>query len=270
MLLLVDEGELTQEDLYSQCIHNWYSVEKTEWMINLGYMLDYVQQLKDGGWIPNDFTPTSVSDSSASSSSSNTQTSPSSPSYTQAEIDGAWVENKRVDASCSTEGYIEYKNSLTGDTKKDVLPMLEHAYEKVEKNATCTEIGIITYTCTGCADIYTEELPLVEHSYSESERVDASCTENGKIIYSCSICQNTKEEVLPALGHNGEWVVVKHSGLFSEGLEECQCVRDRAVLDSKTIPQTCPLPLSIVIVIIVSVAGLVLGIALFVKKKKLK
>ena len=167
-MLCVDKGLLSQEDLYKQCCCNWYSVEKIERMLNLGYMLDYEQQLKDAGWIPNDFVRTPLSTSTSSTSGNNTHaTTPSKPTYSQEEIDAAWKESKRVEPTCISDGYVEFKNSLTGDKKKETLAMVEHSYEKSETPSTCAEAGIITYTCSTCAYTYNEELPLAEHTFDE-------------------------------------------------------------------------------------------------------
>ena len=228
---MVDKGEFTHEDLYLQCIHNWYSVEVIEKMINLGYMLDYVQQLKDGGWIPNDFVRTPI-ESASSSSNNNTQTVPSTPSYSQEEIDAAWVESKRIEPTCTADGYIEYKNSLTEETKTEALPMLEHDYkESVKVEATCETDGSITYTCILCN----------EESYTET---------------------------IEAAGHqSGEWVVVKEPSLFSEGLQEQRCVVDNVVLETATIAQTSPLSLGAVIAIGVVILAAITGFVVYKKRK---
>jgi len=275
-MALVDLGYITDKDLYEECCANWYSVGVIQDMLNRGYMSGYIQQLKDGGWIPNDFTPTGASNSGSSNSSTpstpveeSTPTPSPAVTHTQEEINAAWKENKKVDPTCTKEGYIQYKNSLTGETKKETLEMIDHSYEESDRTeASCIEIGVITYTCSGCGDTYTEETPMIEHSYEESDRIEASCTDDGKKIYKCTTCQNEKEEILVAAGHdNGEWVIITEEGLFTEGLKELRCTKDSVVLASESIPQASPIPLGVVVVILISIIGLVVGIVLIKSKK---
>ena len=230
-MLSVDYGYLTHEDLYNQCCNNWYSVEVIERMINYGYMLDYVQQLKDGGWIPNDFTPTPVSSSTGSSGGNKTVTD-TKPSYSQEEIDAAWAESKRVEPTCTSDGYIEYKNALTEETKTEALPMLEH-------------------------------------DYKESAKVEATCETDGSITYTCILCnEESYTETIEAVGHqSGDWVVVKEPSLFSEGVKEQRCVVDNAVLETATIAQTSPLPLGAVIAIGAVFLAAIIGLVVFKKRK---
>ena len=228
----VDYGYITHEDLYNQCCSNWYSVGVIEDMLNKGYMLDYVQQLKDGGWIPNDFTPTPVS-TQTGSSGGNTQTATNTkPSYSQEEIDAAWAENKRVEPTCTSDGYIEYKNALTEETKTEALPMLEH-------------------------------------DYKESAKVEATCETDGSITYTCILCnEESYTETIEAVGHqSGDWVVVKEPSLFSEGVKEQRFVVDNAVLETATIAQTSPLSLGAVIAIGAVILAAIIGLVVFKKRK---
>lgn len=153
--------------------------------------------------------------------------------YTEEEIAAAWEETGRTESTCTENGSVEYTNSLTGEIK-------------------------------------TEELELTEHDYQESERIEATCTEDGSITYTCSICGDSYTDTISATGHTeGNWVVIKEAGLFSEGLKQEICPVDNEVLNEGVIPQTCPLPLAGVIGIIVAIViiGSVL-IGLFINKKR--
>ena len=263
------------------------SAGKLEEVLNKGYCLQYVDSWKAAGLIPSDFTPASQKSSSSSSSASSNDTQAtatdssgsdskksdtnSTKTYTDAEIDAAWKAVTTVDPTCATDGYTEYKNSLTGKTKQEAIPATgKHTYEVTDStDATCTEAGSVTYTCSVCGDTYTEETDLAEHTYEATETTDATCTEDGSTTYTCSVCGDTYEETIPATGHDdGEWAVTKSAGAFSTGTKELRCTVCGEVLDTETIPQTCPIPLAGVVAIVVIAGGAIAGVVVVVTKKK--
>lgn len=262
------------------------SAGKAEEVLNRGYCLGYMQAWKDAGKIPADFTPTSASSSTSSSSSSistNTDTSASTttttaettkadttPKYSDEEIEKAWKLVTTVDATCATDGYKEYKNSLTGKTKTESIPATgEHDYQIAEStDATCTEKGSVTYTCSVCGDTYTEEVEATDHDYVIVESVEPTCTEDGYTKYECTLCGDSYGETLKATGHDeGEWVTTKDASLFSNGTKELRCTVCGEVLETEEISQTCPIPLAGVVGIAVVVVGGI-GVVVFVVKKK--
>lgn len=261
---------------------------KAQEILNSGYCLQYMDSWKAAGKIPSDFTPASQKSSSSASSTSSSDApatatdnrgsdskksdTNSTKTYTDAEIDAAWKAVTTVDPTCATDGYTEYKNSLTGKTKQEAIPATgKHTYEVTDStDATCTEAGSVTYTCSVCGDTYTEETDLAEHTYEVTETTDATCTEDGSTTYTCSVCGDTYEETIPATGHDdGEWTVTKSAGAFSTGTKELRCTVCGEVLDTETIPQTCPIPLFGVVAIVV-IAGGVIGRTISVVRKAKK
>lgn len=183
--------------------------------------------------------------SNDSSASSTTQTAPktnnsnstsqkisSAPKYTEAEIEAAWYETGRTDATCSKDGIITYKNSLTGKTKTEAIP------------------------ATG------------EHSYALSEHVDSTCVNNGYDAYTCTVCGDSYSEGLPLAEHTeGEVKVIKLASSFSEGESKVYCSVCDEVIKTDVIPQTCPLPLSIVIAFGAGFIVLIFGVLSLVLRK---
>ena len=263
------------------------STNKAQEVLKSGYCLQYMDSWKAAGKIPSDFTPASQKSSSSSSSASSNDTpatatdnsgsdsqksdTNSTKTYTDAEIDAAWKAVTTVDPTCATDGYTEYKNSLTGKTKQEAIPATgKHTYEVTDStDATCTETGSVTYTCSVCGDTYTEETDLAEHTYEVTETTDATCTEDGSATYTCSVCGDTYEETIPATGHDdGEWTVTKSAGAFSTGTKELRCTVCGEVLDTETVPQTCPIPLFGVVAIVVIAGGAIAGVIVVVAKKR--
>ncbi len=164
------------------------------------------------------------SSTSDSSSSSATQTTPktnnsgstsqkasSAPKYTEAEIEAAWSETGRTEATCSKDGVITYKNSLTGKTKTEAIP------------------------ATG------------KHTYELTEHVDSTCINNGYDTYTCTICGDSYQDEIATTGHTeGEPQITKYAGSFSTGESKTYCTTCGELVATTTIPQTFPLPLSIV------------------------
>ena len=275
------------ESINGYVLNGGISSGKAENVLNRGYCLQYMDSWKAAGKIPSDFTPASQKSSSSASSTSSSDApaatadnssdskksdTNSTKTYTDAEIDAAWKAVTTVDPTCATDGYTEYKNSLTGKTKQEAIPATgKHTYEVTDStDATCTETGSVTYTCSVCGDTYTEETDLAEHTYEVTETTDATCTEDGSTTYTCSVCGDTYEETIPATGHDdGEWTVTKSAGAFSTGTKELRCTVCGEVLDTETIPQTCPIPLFGVVAIVV-IAGGVIGRTISVVRKAKK
>ena len=237
------------ESINGYVLNGGISSGKAENVLNRGYCLQYMDSWKAAGKIPSDFTPASQKSSSSASSTSSSDApaatadnssdskksdTNSTKTYTDAEIDAAWKAVTTVDPTCATDGYTEYKNSLTGKTKQEAIP------------------------ATG------------KHTYEVTETTDATCTEDGSTTYTCSVCGDTYEETIPATGHDdGEWTVTKSAGAFSTGTKELRCTVCGEVLDTETIPQTCPIPLFGVVAIVV-IAGGVIGRTISVVRKAKK
>lgn len=273
-------------------LQNEVSATKAEEILNRGYCLEYMQGWKDAGKIPQDFTPSSAKTSSAGSqsqntstentkqettksdtSSTNTSTKAETKKYSDEEIASAWKLTTTVDATCATDGYKEYKNTLTNEKKTETIPATgQHDYQVTDSvDATCTEKGSVTYTCSVCGDSYTEETDMLEHSYEIVDQKDATCTEDGYTKYECSVCGDSYEETVKATGHDeGEWKTTKEPSMFSEGSKELRCTVCGEVLDTQSIPQTCPISLAGVVVIAVAVVAVITGVVIVLRKKKKK
>lgn len=275
------------ESINGYVLNGGISSGKAENVLNRGYCLQYMDSWKAAGKILSDFTPASQKSSSSASSTSSSDApatatdnsgsdskksdTNSTKTYTDAEIDAAWKAVTTVDPTCATDGYTEYKNSLTGKTKQEAIPATgKHTYEVTDStDATCTEAGSVTYTCSVCGDTYTEETDLAEHTYEVTETTDATCTEDGSTTYTCSVCGDTYEETIPATGHDdGKWTVTKSAGAFSTGTKELRCTVCGEVLETETIPQTCPIPLFGVVAIVVIACSVIGGMIAVVRKTK--
>lgn len=291
-----DQVDSVVEDFGDEEYANTYvlnggiSMSKAEELLNNGYCIQYLDSWKAAGKIPQDFTPSSMKKSSTSNqtqntsneiikqetskndaSATNTSTKSEMKKYSDEEIAKAWKVTTTVDATCATDGYKEYKNSLTNETKKEIIPATgEHDYQVTDNvDATCTEKGTVTYTCSVCGDTYTEETGIADHDYKEVDKTDATCTEDGYAKYECSVCGDSYEETIKATGHdNGEWITTQESSLFSNGIKELKCTICGAVIDTQSIPQTCPISLVGVIAIVVVVVVIIIGIIIVIRKKR--
>jgi hypothetical protein len=166
-------------------------------------------------------------------SGSTSQKTSSAPKYTEAEIEAAWSETGRTDATCSKDGVITYKNSLTGKTKTETIP------------------------ATG------------EHSYVLSEHVDSTCVNNGYDTYTCTVCGDSYKDEIATTGHTeGEPQITKYAGSFSTGESKTYCKSCGELVATTTIPQTFPLPLSIVGAFGAGAVVFLIGLLSLLGKKK--
>lgn len=245
------------------------SASKAEEVLNRGYCLNYMDSWKSAGKIPSDFTPASQKSTTSTSSSTKTDNSTANvvnsekstteeKTYSDEEIVKAWTLVTTVDATCATDGFKEYKNTLTNEKKTETIPATgEHDYQVTDStDATCTEKGSVTYTCSVCGDTYTEESDFADHDYKEVETKDATCTEDGYAKYECTVCGDSYEDVIKATGHDdGEWTVTKEASFFEKGEKELKCTVCGEVLDTEEIASTCPIPLAGVVIIVIVACG---------------
>lgn len=253
------ERLLTDDEIYAEIQESCYSTQIIETMINDGHLLGYVDQLKAEGRIPQDFTPAGSKSSNTSSNEAKTET----PAETSNEISTS--DNKQPETTEKNN-----KSETKTETKKEpTQEEIDAAWEETERvEATCTEDGKIVYTNSITGDTKEESIPAAGHDYEVTDTTEAACTEDGKNTYTCKVCGDSYEEAIPATGHTeGEWKVTKEAGLFSTGSKEVTCEKCGEVLDTEEIPQTCPLPLAAVIGIVVAIIILIMTVKKIMKKK---
>ncbi len=254
------EKYATDEEIYA-CIEDaYFSTPVIEQILNDGRCLAYVDQLKAEGWIPQDFTPAG----SKSSNTSSVEAKPETPAETSNETSAS--DNKQPEKTEKNN-----KSETKTETKKEpTQEEIDAAWEETERvEATCTEDGKIVYTNSITGDTKEESIPTTGHDYEVTDTTEAACTEDGKNTYTCKVCGDAYEEAIPATGHTeGEWKVTKEAGLFSTGSKEVTCEKCGEVLDTAEIPQTCPLPLAAVIGIVVAVVVIIGVIVVLVRRRK--
>ena len=254
------EKYATDEEIYA-CIEDaYFSTPVIEQILNDGRCLAYVDQLKAEGWIPQDFTPAG----SKSSNTSSVEAKPETPAETSNETSAS--DNKQPEKTEKNN-----KSETKTETKKEpTQEEIDAAWEETERvEATCTEDGKIVYTNSITGDTKEESIPTTGHDYEVTDTTEAACTEDGKNTYTCKVCGDSYVEAIPATGHTeGEWKVTKEAGLFSTGSKEVTCEKCGEVLDTAEIPQTCPLPLAAVIGIVVAVVVIIGVIVVLVRRRK--
>lgn len=250
----------TDAEIYACIEDGYFSTPVIEKILNDGRCLGYVEQLKAEGWIPQDFTPAGSKSQNTSSAEAKTET----PAETSNET--STTDNKQPEKTEKNN-----KSETKTETKKEpTQEEIDAAWEETERvEATCTEDGKIVYTNSITGDTKEESIPASGHDYEVTDTTEAACTEDGKNTYTCKVCGDSYEEAIPATGHTeGEWKVTKEAGLFSTGSKEVTCEKCGEVLDTEEIPQTCPLPLAAVIGIVVAVVVIIGVIVVLVRRRK--
>ena len=144
-----------------------------------------------------------------------------------------YAHSVTVPASCTTDGYIEYKCDRDGcgavrrtpitapghsygddyvcDVCGHTIGGIEdghvHDYDVEVFAPTCTAMGYSVYTCA-CGHSYRADfIDQTGHAWDAGEiSVPKTCTTDGVIVYGCTKCDATREAVLPA-GH--EWAEIE-------------------------------------------------------------
>ena len=112
-----------------------------------------------------------------------------------------WVENGHQDATCTKDGYTEYKCSACGETKRDEIPATgEHHFTVVAKVVapTYTSEGYTIYKCETCDETEKRDVVpmLVPESNSGSSAVTLTVTGAG--AYETSIADGRYVVAVPA------------------------------------------------------------------------
>ena len=112
-----------------------------------------------------------------------------------------WVENGHQDATCTKDGYTEYKCSACGETKRDEIPATgEHHFTVVAKVVapTYTSEGYTIYKCETCDETEKRDVVpmLVPESNSGSSAV--TLTVIGAGAYETSIADGRYTVAVPA------------------------------------------------------------------------
>ncbi len=140
-----------------------------------------------------------------------------------------WVEASRVEASCYTDGHVDY-TCACGATKTDVLPApMEHDYEVIKTPATCQGPATEEHICKVCGyalPVITEGDAL-PHDEIDVPGFAATCTTDGLTDgKKCTVCgtMTVPQTVIPMLGHTSEVIPAVEPTCSTTGLtagEKC-------------------------------------------------
>ena len=110
---------------------------------------------------------------------------------------------KKVEPTCTEDGYIEYKCRDCGEIVTEEIPKLGHDYKTtILKSASCTEEGRSHTSCKRCKESYYSTIPKLAHRYNEYYEAP-TCTEEGYILHECCQCgYSYNDSFVPALGHD--------------------------------------------------------------------
>ena len=111
---------------------------------------------------------------------------------------------KTVKATCSKDGYKEYKCNCCKKTYKKILKKVGHNYKLIEtKNVTCVTDGYEKYECIRCHKISTKiTKKKLGHQWQTIEELNQTCETNGYKKEKCINCNEIKNTELKATGHN--------------------------------------------------------------------
>ena len=152
--------------------------------------------------------------------------------------DHNYITVRRTEATCSAQGYVEYRCPDCGSTKEETLDYLPHTLENwtVTKNPTCKEEGEEKAICSSCGAPKTRPIDKLPHTEKTLEAVAPTCTECGKTEgVVCSKCWTVivPQTRINPLGHDFGEPVVDEEGeatCTEKGVAHCFCSRCDATL----------------------------------------
>lgn len=200
--------------LYQGATMKAYTPQAIEYALNHGYMLGYVDLLKQGGWIPQDFSPAgsapapseTPSTNDASTSSGNESAGQKNTADSNSKTDTKQKSEPTKDESVSGTYVVVNTDTSVYDS-----------YSASKENETYdigTEVEVTGLYSNGMYEItyhdgkgYIRQKNLVtkedyEAGWEETDSVAAACTEAGKTVYTNKLSGATKEEEIPAFGHD--------------------------------------------------------------------
>lgn len=273
----VSSGECSEADIWAIAIENGFSSAGLQRLLNDGYLRGYMDEMKARGMIPQDFSiggSNSSSGGGSNAGNSGSGGSSSGSSSSTKKHTHSYEEKVTKETTCTEEGEKTFTCSC-GKTYTEAIPATGHFYEITDsRDVSCAEDGYVTYTCSVCGDTYTDTTDALGHNYELKKTEPPTCEENGYEEYTCSICGDTYQDILEKTGHNpGDWKKTKKSSFFKEGEDSLYCSTCGDVIETRSVPQTCPLPLWGVILIVVGVVVIIAGVIVVIvlkKKRRLK
>ena len=135
-------------------------------------------------------------------------------------------ESVVIEPTCISKGYTTYKCICGENYVTDYVDMIEHGW-KIEKqiDATCVSEGKINYFCENCDATKSEIIPATGlHIYDYwIYNHDATCTEDGTKTGNCERCDASSITIIAegtALGHNyNEWIILSEVSCSQDGIK---------------------------------------------------
>lgn len=219
--------------LYDMASKNGFTAGAIEDALNNGYMLGYIDLLKQGGWIPQDFTPSGSAPAASTPTPSSDSTTPSGSGTTGNTSFGTSKSETKQKAEPTKDDSIAGSYVvINADTS--VYNTYSASKEK-ETYDIGTEVEVTGLYSNGMYEIkyndgngYVRQKNLVtqedyEAAWEETESVAATCTEAGKTTYTNSLSGATKEEEIPAAGHSYEVTENKEATCTEDGKTVYTC-----------------------------------------------
>ena len=148
------------------------------------------------------------------------------------------VEAENVAATCTTEGHITYKCSLTHEGYSEActysytvtLPAVAHSLITEKSEPNCDKDGFIRTKCNNDACDYVKEIKIEKlgHNWDDGVTTPSTCQKQGNILYTCLRCGGTKTVMLELAQHTMvlDTEASKAATCTSRGYETYKCSAD--------------------------------------------
>ena len=148
-----------------------------------------------------------------------------------------WVETKKVDATCTEDGYINYECSECHATKTEELKALGHDGEVLGVNAE--KHCVNDMKCKRCGVEYTEH----NEAYVKTDRVEPTCDKYGYEFKVCLVCGKDVDGynvtfLIDKLPHTPSEPKVKAPTCTDAGYNYIECTVCHTILEKAPLEDT--------------------------------
>ena len=143
-----------------------------------------------------------------------------------------------IPATCTEDGYTEYRCHICGHSYKENIVPAQHNYISNVVDPTCEIDGYTEHRCQICGDSYRDNITTASHNWQFSYDIEATCDAGGYSVYTCTVCYIEKEDNhTNPLEHKWEYEyqdsTCEYEGYSYDKCERCGQVKNEQVIGLK-------------------------------------
>ncbi len=144
--------------------------------------------------------------------------------YVQQLCHHQWEEIRRVEHTCTEDGFSETRCTVCHLEEKTVFTASGHQFaSQITRAATCTLAGEERFTCSVCQLTESKSLEILPHDPEVAVTKAPTCTETGVETSTCKVCGHAENTDIPMVEHTNKTVVVRGATCTAAGAKQAVC-----------------------------------------------